>query len=145
MAEVANIFVCPGHRLPMREMESVEAVEDRGLLGCGHARAGSKRQILLIDLEALERVGLRPGIVKENVTIRGLDLRGVLMGQRLRIGEAEIEIVGPCEPCSRMEEIRGGLQEELKGQRGVLGRIVKGGRIRRGDTVDVVAGVRVGT
>jgi MOSC domain-containing protein YiiM len=145
VAEVAHVFVCPGHRLPMREIESAEAVENRGLTGCGHARAGSMRQILLIDLESLERVGLRPGIVKENVTIRGLDLRGALPGQRLRIGEAEIEIVGPCEPCSRMEEIRGGLQEELKGQRGVLGRIVKSGKIRRGDRVDLVVGMELGT
>ena len=27
MAEVAHVFVCPGHRLPMRELES--AVGDR--------------------------------------------------------------------------------------------------------------------
>lgn len=138
MAEVAHVFVCPGHRVPMREIESVEAIEDQGLNGCGHARAGSKRQVLLIDVESLERLGLTPGIVKENVTIRGLDLRRAGTGQRLRIGAAEIEIVGPCEPCSRMDEIRGGLQQELKGQRGVLGRIVRGGLIRRGDCVEVL-------
>jgi MOSC domain-containing protein YiiM len=145
MAEVAHVFVCPGHRLPMRELESAEAIENTGLRGCGHARAGSKRQILMIDLETLGRFGLEPGIVKENVTIRGLDLREAAEGQRLRIGEAVVEVIAPCHHCFRMDEIRGGLQEELKGQRGVLGRIVKGGMIRRGDRVDVVVGVEVGT
>ena len=138
MAEVARVFVGPGHRLPMREVQSAEAILDRGMEGCGHARAHSERQILLMDLETLEKFELEPGIVKENVTIRGLDLRRVANGHRVRIGAAEVEIVLPCHPCSRMDEIREGLQEELKGQRGVLGKIVKGGLIRRGDAVEVL-------
>jgi MOSC domain-containing protein YiiM len=129
----------------MRELEFAEGLTDCGLKGCGHARAGSKRQILMIDLESLEKLGLAPGTVKENVTIRGLDLREAAAGQRLRIGEAEVEVVAPCDPCFRMDEIRGGLREELKGQRGVLGRIVKGGVIRRGDEVEVLAAVEAKT
>jgi MOSC domain-containing protein YiiM len=41
-----------------------------------------------------------------------------------------------------MDEIRQGLQEELRGQRGWLCRVVEGGKIRRGDQIEVLAGVR---
>jgi len=47
-------------------------------------------------------------------------------------------IAGPCEPCSRMDEIREGLQETLRGQRGVVCRVAQGGILRRGDAIEVV-------
>ncbi len=85
MYEVAHVFVCSGHRLPMRELECADDRE-YWVARVRHARAGSKRQILMIDLETLGRFGLEPGIVKENVTIRGLDLREAAEGQRCGSG-----------------------------------------------------------
>ena len=58
-------------------------------------------------------------------------------GQRLEIGQAVFEVTGPCDPCSRMDEIRMGLQQELHGQRGTLCRVIEAGRIQRGDTIQV--------
>jgi MOSC domain-containing protein YiiM len=37
-----------------------------------------------------------------------------------------------------MEEIREGLEEELRGQRGWLCRVVEGGTSRRGDSIEVL-------
>src|SRR2546426_3552032 len=45
------------------------------------------RSVLLMEAETLEELGLRPGVVKENITTRGLALRGLKVGQRLRVGE----------------------------------------------------------
>jgi MOSC domain-containing protein YiiM len=141
MAEVLHVFVCQVHRFPMKELEEVEAVEDEGLEGCIHGRRGSKRQVLLIDGEMLERLRVIPGAVKENITTRGIDFQALSEGQRLRIGEGLFEIVSPCEPCERMDEIRQGLQEELRGQRGWLCRVVESGKVRRGDRIEVLAPV----
>jgi MOSC domain-containing protein YiiM len=38
-----------------------------------------------------------------------------------------------------MDEIRKGLQQELRGQRGWLCRVVETGKIKRGDRIGVVA------
>jgi MOSC domain-containing protein YiiM len=59
----------------------------------------------------------------------------------LRIGESLLEITAPCNPCPRMDEIRMGLQEELRGQRGWLCRVVASGMIRKGDAVVVMSEV----
>lgn len=139
MAEVLNLFVCLVHRFPMKEAEEVEAVENKGFRGCIHGRTGSKRQVLLIDSETLERFGIAPGATKENIITRGLDFQALATGQMLRIGQSLLEITGPCDPCPRMDEIRMGLQEELRGQRGWLCRVVEPGRIRRGDQIEVLA------
>ena len=137
MGEVLRLFVALVHRQPMREMEEVVAVADRGFEGCVHGRPGSRRQVLLMDLETLEELGIPAGAVKENITTWGLEMRALRPGQRLRVGEALFEVTVPCEPCRRMDETRPGLQQELRGRRGMLCRVLHGGRIRRGDRIEV--------
>jgi MOSC domain-containing protein YiiM len=139
MPEVTNLFLCLVHRFPMKEIEEAEAVQNKGLRGCIHGRPNSKRQVSLMDVETLQRLGVPPGAVKENVTTRGLHFQRLRPGQHLRIGGSLLEITLPCDPCSRMDEIRQGLQEELRGQRGWLCRVVESGTIRRGDRIEVLA------
>jgi MOSC domain-containing protein YiiM len=139
MGEVVHLFICLVHRFPMREVEEVETIVDKGFKGCIHGRPGSKRQVLLMDAETLERLRIRPAAVKENITTRGLDFKLLNPGQRLRIGGSLLEITIPCDPCSRMDEVRQGLHQELRGQRGWLCRVVETGKIKRGDRIEVIA------
>ena len=137
MGEVLHIHICPVHRFPMEEVAWAEAVENKGLKGCIHGRLGSRRQILLMDIETLETMGIAVGAVKENITTRGVDFQGLQPGERVKIGEATLEITIPCDPCSRMDEIRQGLQQELRGRRGWLCRVVAGGKISQGDRIEL--------
>lgn len=137
MANVCNLFLAIEHRKPMKAVEEAMAFADRGLDGCIHARPGGKRQILLVDSETLASFGLSPGILRENITTVGLNTADLKPEQRLVIGNAVLEVTIPCEPCSRMDEIRTGLQEDLQNRRGVLCRVIEGGRISTGDTIEV--------
>ena len=137
MAHVSNLFIAVEHRKPMKAVDQAKAVANRGFEGCIHGRHGSKRQVLLVDTETLAKFGLEPGIVRENITTVGLDVADLKLGQRLAIGSAVLEVTIPCEPCHQMEEIRMGLQEALKDRRGVLCRVIEGGRISRGDEIEV--------
>jgi len=120
----------------MEELREVRAVADEGLEGCAHGRAGSSRQVLLVDRETLEAMDLRPGILRENITTDGLNVNGLRIGQQLRVGEAQIEITSVCTPCDQMEKIRTGLRKELWGRRGMLARVLAGGIIRPGDPIE---------
>jgi len=141
MADVQHLFTCLVHRFPMREESAVEAIKNKGLKGCIHGRPDSKRQVLLMDRETLEKFGLPPGAIKENVTVAGIDFQTLGVGQRLKVGESLLEITVACDPCPRMDEIRMGLQQELRGQRGWLCRVVESGTIRKGDAVVVMSEV----
>ena len=44
-----------------------------------------------------------------------------------------MEIVGPCEPCQKLDAIRPGLRKILDGQRGMLAIVLNGGAIKVGD------------
>jgi len=104
--------------------------------GCAHARPGSPRQVLLVDSETLELMELPPGIVRENITTRGINVNGLAIGQRLKVGEAHLEVSMICTPCDQMEKIRPNLRRELRGRRGMLCRVIQTGLIRRGDSIE---------
>jgi MOSC domain-containing protein YiiM len=137
MAEVVHLFQCLARREPMREFDEVFAVENKGFKDCLHGRRGSSRQVLLMDLETLEEFGIAPGLARENILTRGIALGILLVGQRLRVGDAMLEVTKSCEPCHQMDEIRQGLQEAIRGRRGLLCRVVESGRIRRGDHLEM--------
>lgn len=122
----------------MQPVDPAKLVADYGLEGCNHARAGSRRQVLLIEEETLDALGLAPSAVKENITTRGIDLSSLPVDTRLQLGdEVELWITGPCRPCGLMDEIRPGLQDEIRGRRGVLAWVKRGGEVRVGDKIVV--------
>jgi MOSC domain-containing protein YiiM len=136
MARVLHLFRAPKRRLPMEELAEVQAVSDAGLEGCAHARTGSQRQVLLVDRETLDAMDLAPGILRENITTDGINVNGLRVGQKLQVGDARLEVSAVCGPCDLMEKIRPGLRRELYGRRGMLCRVIEGGIIHRGDTIE---------
>ncbi len=136
MARVQNLFRAPRKHSLMEELAEVRMVDDTGFERCAHGRPGSKRQVLLVDRETLEAMDLQPGIIRENITTDGLNVNSLPLGQQLRIGEARLEVSMACTPCDLMETIRPGLRKELWGRRGMLCRVLQGGVIRRGDSIE---------
>lgn len=134
---VTSLQACPGDRGPMRPLQAAE-LADGGIPGDAHFQPGSARQLLLIEGETLEALGLEPGVVRENLTVSGVPLMGLESGTRLSIGGAEVEITKVCAPCSRMDAIREGLQDQLEGRRGMYGRVTRPGSVAVGDPVEVV-------
>ena len=138
MAEVLHLFRSVAHGEPVREFDEVYAVENKGLKGCVHGRKDSSRQVLLMDIETLGEFGVSPGRMKENITTRGLVLGELILGQRVRVGKALLDVTKPCTPCHQIEEIRPGLQDAIRGRRGILCRVVESGRICRGDGIQLL-------
>ncbi len=139
VARVSHVWVSPAKKSGrMDARDAVTAVAGHGLEGCAHARPGTKRQVLLASLEHLQAVGVEPGRIRENITVEGDDVQRWPLGQRVRAGEALLEISMVCDPCERMDEIRPGLQAELAGRRGMLARVLEDGRIAPGDTVELL-------
>ena len=119
-------------------VDSVLAIAGKGLEGDRHfheegARPG--QAITLVAAEEVEAVGLAPGETRRQVTVRGVDLNG-LVGKRFRVGEVECLGVELCEPCAHLQEMtRPGIIKELAHRAGINADIVVGGTIRVGDPV----------
>jgi MOSC domain-containing protein YiiM len=134
MAELVGIWRSPMRREPMEPIDHARVFENEGVEGCAHRRGG-KRNVLFVATEDLEAVGVSPGTIKENFTVRGADVMRWPVGQRLEIGDAEFEVSMVCDPCELMEEIRPGLQAELEGKRGMLARVLRTGDVAVGDEI----------
>jgi MOSC domain-containing protein YiiM len=138
MATISGIWTSPA-RKSGRSVghERRRAIAGQGLEGCAHANP-PKREVLFVSREHLDSVGVEPGAIRENLTVDGADVQQWPIGQRLRAGEAVLEITMVCDPCHRMDELRQGLRAELDGKRGMLARVVESGEIAVGDRVELL-------
>lgn len=122
----------------MEQLAIANLLIDSGLEGCAHARPGGRRQVLLVDRETLEAMDLAPGVIRENITTEGINVNGLEPGQRLRVGLTLLEVTAVCTPCDQLEKIRPGLRREIYGRRGMLCKVIEGGTIRPGDSIERV-------
>ena len=146
---IEAIVVRGAPRDPARHVEQTLALAGIGLADDRLGRRGeaelSTRQVTLIQQEhlaviaALARSGpIDPAGLRRNLVVSGINLLS-LKNATLRVGEALIQIVGPCQPCSRMEEVIGpGGYAAMRGHGGMTARILEGGLIGVGSPVSVV-------
>jgi MOSC domain-containing protein YiiM len=83
-----------------------------------------------------------PGSFGENLTTRGLDVTGAVVGERWRAGGVLLEVSGPRAPCFKLG-IRMGSQRfprrfAAAGRPGAYLRILEEGEVAAGDAVEVV-------
>ena len=110
------------------------------------------RQVHLIHQELFDELRPRgfdiaPSELGENITTSGVDLLGLPVGARLRLGaEAIVEITGLRNPCVQIDRFRPGLMAALLGRAadgglirksGVMAVVIVGGDVRPGDAIAV--------
>jgi MOSC domain-containing protein YiiM len=109
--------------------------EGWGLEGDAHAGAGD-RQVSILPLEAMTlippaiRATFAADDYTENITMEGIPLHELIVGRRLKIGEAEVEI---CHIGKETPKTTG--KPYIVSRQGRFGTVVKSGKVAAGDTV----------
>jgi MOSC domain-containing protein YiiM len=154
----------PEHRFSKPLVEVITLLAGLGVDGDAHCgqtvqhrsrvarnpAAPNLRQVHLVAAELHEELISRgftvsPGDMGENITTRGVDLLGLPVGARLRIGpRAVIELTGLRNPCAQLNGFQSGLMNAVLARdrggavvrrAGVMGVVVSGGEVRPGDPV----------
>ncbi len=143
---VEAIVVRGDSRQAARCIDATQALAGIGLaddrLGTRGESELSTRQVTLIQHEHLPVIAALAGVaamdvaaLRRNLVISGINLLA-LKNARVRVGSALLEIVGPCQPCSRMEEAVGiGGYAAMRGHGGMTARVLEEGAIHVGDVV----------
>jgi MOSC domain-containing protein YiiM len=129
-------------------------VTELGLVGDEHRfpniHGGPERALCLFSLErilALQAEGhpIFPGSVGENITVSGLDWEKILPSVRLALGdEVRVEITSYTSPCNTIPaSFSDGWYQRISqkvhpGWSRVYARVLQGGRLRVGQTVEVL-------
>jgi len=152
-----QILLRPARREPVRSVPDAVVLAGRGLDGDRSALRSApagKRHVTLIQAEHLPAVAallgvaaVDPAVLRRNLVVSGLNLlaaKSLFRDQPLMLAlgdEVLLEVTGPCEPCSRMEEAFGaGGYNALRGHGGITARVLTGGVVRVGDAVRVRPG-----
>ena len=165
-ATVEAVSVSPAHTMSKPAAGAIQLLAGLGVEGDAHAGETVKhrsrvardpsqpnlRQVHLIHAELHDELReqgftLMPGEMGENLTTRGIDLLGLPVGTRLRLGDrATVEITGLRNPCGQLDGLRQGLMAATLGRdaegnlvrkAGVMGTVIAGGDVRPGDPITV--------
>ncbi len=135
--------------IPKRPIEVAQVTTD-GIVGDGHDHDKHNtpmQAISLIDVEDLddlrrEGFDVYPGATGENLTVRGLNIDALHIGDRLHLnGGVELQITKVRKPCYVLDAISPQLKGAIEGRCGCYARIITAGRIRPSETIEVHHGV----
>lgn len=126
----------PKHNVPAAELRA-----DFGIVGDAHAGSGA-RQVSLLDMASIDELrqkgaDISPGDFAENLTVEGVDLSTLRVGQRLQVGESiELEVTQLGKRCHGRCRIFEKLGDCIMPRQGVFARVLTGGRVQVGDAVE---------
>lgn len=166
MPHIVAVARCPVHAFHKSVEPSIRLIAGQGVDGDAHCGVTVKhrsrvrqdptqpnlRQVHLIHAELLDELNaagfdVAPGQLGENVTTRGLDLLGLPVGAKLRLGgDAVVEITGLRNPCTQLDQFRPGLQKAVLARddegrvirkSGIMGIVLSGGVVAAGDPIQI--------
>ena len=141
MARIVAVLRSKKKGVAKREIATGYLRRDYGLVGDAHA--GTGREVSLLALESIQRMqkkGLKvgPGDFAENLTTEGVDLLSLKKGTRISIGKRIVlEVTQIGKECPAPCAIFRKLGECIMPEEGLFTRVVKGGRVRAGDRLEV--------
>lgn len=119
-----------------------EFVEDLGIAGDAHAGKWH-RQVSLLSLEKIEEFRRRGAQVEfgafgENLVVEGFDFASLPVGCVLSCGEVQLEVTQIGKECHAHCAIYQQTGDCIMPREGVFAKVLKGGVIRPGDSMEIV-------
>lgn len=146
MNDPCIVAVCRSEARRTRKQRIAEGslVENWGLEGDAHAGAWHRQVSLLADesyarARTLWNLTVEHGDFAENLTTRGIELKALPVGTRLRIGaDALLEITQIGKKCHSGCEIMQLTGKCVFPEEGVFGKVLRAGAVRPGDAIQIL-------
>lgn len=139
MAEVIAVCISERKGIRKHEVPSIRVQCGHGIVGDAHA-GNWHRQISLLAEESVDKMRalgltLQPGDFAENILTRGLELKSLPIGTRLRVGETLLEVTQIGKKCHNDCEIKKLTGSCVMPTEGIFAIVLQEGEIFPGDTV----------
>lgn len=138
-----SICIAPERGQLKTEVPAAVVIEDFGIENDGHGGPWG-RQVTCLDFASVQKVNqeknmnIGPGQFAENLLIEGIDLKKMAMGDKLKIGSDVVLEVSQIGKEDHPSVVTRTLGVTLLPYEGLFCRVVSGGSIQKGDTVEVI-------
>ena len=141
---LVSIHVSPARGIPMREVDMASLVAGHGIEGDRYRNSRHRHVSVQAEealAEASEALGtpIPAGATRRNLTVRGVEIP-TRPGARMRVGEAELEVVRIAAPCTLLDDwIAPGAKTALRRRAGTIFRVLNDATIAIDDRVEPLA------
>jgi len=144
MAQVVSVNISGEKGVRKHPVPEIRLKCRHGIVGDAHA-GDWHRQISLLAVESVDTmravcpIPLDSGVFAENINTRGLDLKGLPVGTRLRVGETELEVTQIGKECHGGCAIQKAAGRCVMPTEGIFAVVVREGAVRPGDEIEVLS------
>jgi MOSC domain-containing protein YiiM len=138
--KVIAVCVSESKGTPKTDVGEGYLLPDVGIEGDAHA-GFAHRQISMLAVEDIEIMKERlpdlvPGSFAENITVEDFDLSSLSIGDRVRVGEALLELSQIGKECHTRCAVYHSAGDCIMPRKGLFFRVIEGGRVATGDAVE---------
>ena len=147
MAEVFKLGIAAKNNQPIKEVNSIEVLANKGIVGDRHFNDFNDpyNQLTLIESENIDEYNIKFGLdipyinFRRNIITKGIQLND-LIGKKLQIGNVELEGVELCRPCRHLTEMltQKNILKEFMRKGGLRCQILSSSKISIGDKIKLL-------
>ena len=112
MAQVFKLGIAANNNQPIKEVNSIEVLANKGIVGDRHFHDFNDpyNQLSLIESENIDEYNIKFGLdipyidFRRNVVTKGIQLND-LIGKKFKVGNVELEGRELCRPCRHLTEM----------------------------------------
>ncbi|HAX52943.1 MOSC domain-containing protein [Muricomes intestini] len=142
MGKVIAVCTSPEKGTQKQNIDEAVFIEDFGIEGDAHAGKWH-RQVSLLSYDKIEDFRKRgaqveDGAFGENLVVAGIDFKALPIGTRLKCNDVILEMTQIGKECHHGCTIFQKMGDCIMPREGVFSKVIKGGVIKAGDTLDVI-------
>ena len=147
MAEVFKLGITAKNNLPIKNVNTIEVMANKGIVGDRHFHNSNDpyNQLSLIESENIDEYNIRFGLdipyidFRRNVVTKGIRLND-LIGKKLKVGNVELEGIELCRPCRHLTEMldQKNILKEFMRKGGLRCQILSSSKINVGDKIQII-------
>ena len=147
MAEVFKLGIAAKNNQPIKEVNSIEVLANKGIVGDRHFNDFNDpyNQLSLIESENIDEYNIKFGLdipyinFRRNIITKGIQLNN-LIGKKIQIGNVELEGVELCRPCRHLTEMlnQKNILKEFMRKGGLRCQILSSSKISIGDKINLL-------
>ena len=147
MSKVLKLGITSNNNKKIEEVDSISILAKKGIIGDRHFSDYNDPycQLSLIESENIDYYNTKYGLnidykdFRRNIITIGIKLNN-LIGKRLKIGNAEVEVIDLCRPCKHLSEIlnQNNIIKEFLRKGGIRCQILSSSKILAGDKIEII-------